>query len=121
MKNNLNKIAKVMAIFVFAMAMFLNIQSNLAGELSMRNAFGTEGSGTGGTGAGTTAKDNKKKCQQDGCSITLGSGPTAITYEGTYSHCVNAERDIVLRRCAIDPAILVLDRLKVQMGLLFIS
>jgi len=92
MKNNLNKIAKVMAVFVFAMAMFLNIQSNLAGELSMRNAFGTEGSGTGSTSGGTTALDNKSVCKEDECSIAIGVPPLVQTYYGHYKHCISADK-----------------------------
>ena len=91
MKQHLSKIAKVMAVFVFAMAMFLNIQSNLAGELSMSNAFGSEGTGSAGT-QGTTAKDNKQVCAKDPCSIEVGVPPLALTYYGHYSHCTYAEK-----------------------------
>ena len=76
MKQNLTKVAKVMAAFVFLVAMFLNIQSNLAGELSIRGAFGSEGSGTGSG----TVKDNKTICAKAVCAVVVGIPPMETTH-----------------------------------------
>ena len=115
MKQKIQKIIKITAFAAFAIAMLVNLKSNIIGESGFNKAFATETGpvDTGDTGPeteGTTLNPNKYRWTWPSCEGERMCGSNSETYTGIklkcadgsdYLNCTDGTKCIANKACGM--------------------